>query len=473
MSSGVTPQVGDRMSTERFARDGYRISYPWCRRDAAVAIALYAIAAALNLVSVWAVSRSLVLMGEEMSVSIRDVVFSVEQRAQASIWSTNFGAPVYYWIASHLDPSYSLFSARRWKAVAMALLAPLLYLVLRRRLGCGRPAAAFGGLVVALLPGVAMFGWLATENGLETVVGSAGLYLATSRRGLWRTAPVLAGISVTTYTSGVAWATVILAVCAWRAWRSINRNRELLVVAAAAVVAAGVVLFPRLWWVVGPQRLVAGGGTVDGRVVDNLINLGEQLAVSGRSYYFFSDAPALGSAVLAAATALCVFIAGTRRAVGPWLAVAAVTVVLWLPAGNVPGVRRAVALAVVAAVVLGVALDVLARKQLHPALTGLLAVGAAAVVVPLAVGAAAWQQEYLRGEQVLVADFPIPPGPMPPTFAAWDAQLRGGQLTVQEMINRHDGLRTVAVIWMLADRTGAGTAGLPTPPEIVTATLQR
>ena len=150
--------------------------------DPVLCAALFLFATAVNLASVLAVGPSLVLMGEEMSVSLRDVLFSVEERAQASIWSTNFGGPVYFWMAAHLDPHFSLFSARRWKAVAMALLAPLVYLVLRRRLRCSRAPALLGGVTVVLMPGVAMFGWLATENGLESVLGAAGLYLATSRR---------------------------------------------------------------------------------------------------------------------------------------------------------------------------------------------------------------------------------------------------------------------------------------------------
>ena len=109
---------------------------------------------AINLASVWAVPRSLVLMGEEMSVSIRDPLFNLETRTQASAWSTNFTAPIYYWAASHLDPSYSLFSARRWKALAMAAIPPLLYFVLVRRLACTRAVAVFGGLVAALIPAI-------------------------------------------------------------------------------------------------------------------------------------------------------------------------------------------------------------------------------------------------------------------------------------------------------------------------------
>jgi hypothetical protein len=126
--------------------------------DAVLLVALYTAALAVNLASVRAVAGAQVLTGEEMSVSVRDVLFTVDQRAQASPWSTNVGAPLHYWLASHLDPAYSPFSARSWKAAATALLAPLLHLVLRRRVDCTPAAAALGGATVAVLPGVAMFG---------------------------------------------------------------------------------------------------------------------------------------------------------------------------------------------------------------------------------------------------------------------------------------------------------------------------
>ena len=441
-------------------------------------VTLYLAAAAVNLVSVAAMDTGQILTGEEMSVSIRDVLFSVEQHAQASVWSTNFGAPVFYWVASHLDQDYSLFSARRWKACAMALLAPLVYLVLLRRLGCARPAATLGAATAVLLPGVAMFGWLATENGLETVLGAAGLYCATSARRVRRAAPLLAGLAVTTHTSGLAWAVVILAVYVVRAARPDGAGRHhrpvrpwvrVLDVLSALVVPVAVVCFPLLWWTVGPKRIISGGGVWDGDALANLGNLGHQLAVDGESYYFPGTDPALGSTALAVAALLAAVLATRRRAVWPWLAVAAGTVVLWLPAGNAPGVRRAIALSVVAALVLAVAVDMAWRA------TGVrtaVPVAAAAVLVllPLLGSTVTWQESFASGERRLVADFRVLPGPMPATFARWDLQLRTGVLTPRVMIDHFDGLRTMAVVWMLADRTGKGTNHLPRPEEIVAVT---
>lgn len=435
--------------------------------------ALYVFALGVNLLSVAAVASSQVLMGEEMSVSIRDVLFSVEQRAQASIWSTNFGAPVYYWLASHLDPDYSLFSARYWKAAAMALLAPLAYLIATRRLGCGRPAGLLAGTTTVLLPGVAMFGWLATDNGLETLVGAAGLYLATSSRVWWLLAPIAGGLAVTTYPAGIAWALGILAVSSRRALRSDYRE-DGVAVALASVLGLAVILFPLYWWQDGPRRIVTGGATADGDLLGNLANLVHQLAVDGESYYFFAQLPALGSGALAAVVvAAAVMAAGLRwRRVAPWLLVAAFTVLLWLGMGNMPGVRRAIALSLVAALVLAVAVDLLVqllpgRRHVAVGIAGLL------VCVPLLAALLQWQVGYWSGAARLVADFPVAPGPMPPTFAALDADLRSGRLTAEQIVTEQDGIRTLAVVWMLADRTGRGTDGLPAPDEIVAVCLQR
>lgn len=431
-------------------------------------VGLYLLACAVNLLSVRAAATPLVLMGEEMSVSIRDVLFSVEQRAQATVWSTNFAAPVYYWLASHLDPSYSLFSARRWKAVAMALLAPLAYLVLRRRLSCGVGPAALGGVATMLLPGVAMFGWLATENGLETLVGAAGLYLATSQRRGWLAAPILAGLAVTTYPSGMAWAAVILAVSGWRAIRS--GWRVTLAALASGLVGLGVVLLPLWWWQAGPERIVSGGGTLEATPLANLMNLAHQLAVSGRSYYYFADLPAFGSAPLAAAVGVVAIMTAALRwqASWPWLAVGAATLVMWLPTGNMPGVRRAVALSLIAALVLAVTADIVAQVVSVRARPWIVAAAAVAVCAPLAVSLAGWQSDFRAGRQTLVADFPIAPGPMPPTFAAYDAALRSG-MTAEQAADVQNGRRTTAVVWLLAERTGRGVDGLPSPAEIVSA----
>jgi hypothetical protein len=446
------------------------------RRDSLIAIGLYVLTLLIYARSVSAVATVQVLTGEEASVSIRDVMFTVEERVQATVWSTNFFGPVYYWIASHLDPYYSLFSARRWKAAVIALLAPLVFLTLRRRLGCGYTPAAVGGGTVALIPGVAMFGWLATENGLEAVWGMAGLLLATARRRGWQVAPVFGGLAITTYTAGAAWAAGIGLAVLVRALSSERRWRDLALVAGAAATALGVVLFPRLWWTVG-ERIVAGGGTLQLEIMPgNLAELGRMLTRDGTSYYYFAALPALGSLWLAlAAGAALVAALVTRPRIWPWVVVVVVTVVVYVPSGNVPGVRRTVALAVVAALALAVAVDLLASALAggkRPALARAAVVGAAAaILVPLGVGLADWQDGFARGvpARALAIDFPFPlrsGASMPETLDYLTEQLRSERMDAEEVAATWEGERTLAIVRLLAERRGESTTGLPTAEEI-------
>ena len=181
----------------------------------------------------------------------------------------------------------------------MALLAPLAFWTLRRRLGSGRLGAATGALAVSLVPGVTAFSWFATENGLEAVAGMAGLLLATSKRRGWWLAPVLAALSISLYGSGLAWALAIGLVLVWRILRDGAHSRtEVAPVIAASVLAVGVLVFPLYWWRGG--KIIAGGGepSLSGAPVA-LGHLSTELLRSGDSYYYFTDQPALGAWPLA------------------------------------------------------------------------------------------------------------------------------------------------------------------------------
>ena len=90
----------------------------------------------------------------------------------------------------------------------------------------------------------------------------------------------------------------------------------------------------------------------------------------------------------------------------------------------------------------------------------------ALIVLPLVGGLAAWQHAYATGAQRLEAGFPIAEGPMPPTFSDYEARMRSGALTIDQMMREHDGERTLAVVWMLADRNGRDTSQLPGPAEL-------
>ena len=243
----------------------------WLRRfpvlDILMINLLYLVAAAVNSLSVDAVSTSQVLTAEEMSVSIRDVLFTVHAHSQATGWSTSFSVPFYYWIGSHLGEPFDLFTGREWKAVTMALLAPLVYLVLRRRLGCTVTLSAFGGVLVSLLPGVSMYGWLATEAGLESVLGVIALLVATSLRRWWPASLVIAAVALITYPAGAAWLFACAAVCVARHRRellTVGEKRAMMVAIAGAV---AITILPFFWWTSGPRRILLGGGTLGGEPV--------------------------------------------------------------------------------------------------------------------------------------------------------------------------------------------------------------
>jgi hypothetical protein len=428
---------------------------------------------AVNLCSVEAVSVSQTLTGEEMSVSIRDVLFTVQARAQATGWSTSFSAPFYFWIGSHLAESFGLFTGRGVKAATMALLAPLVYIVLRRRLGCNGAISAFGGIFVALVPGVAMFGWLATENGLDSVLGVVALLLSTSTRRWWPASVVVAAAALVTYPTGGVWLLACVAVCYQRMRRTQPAVREALSMSLATAVAVLIVISPLVWWTSGPRRTLVGGGTISGQPVEHFTMLVRQLAVSGRSYYYFSDDPALGSPGLAIVVLMCLLAAARRRfsVLWPWLLIAFATVVLWLPTGNMPGLRRAIPLSIVAVLVVAVALDMLWRaRPTRATVVALTAIGAG-IIFPLIGATVAWQQAYRTGAQRLEADFPIAQGPMPPTLWGYYDELNSGGITIDQMMRDDDGARTLAAVWMLADRNGRDTSRLPAPADIARVAL--
>lgn len=424
----------------------------WDRWDVALAGALWVAAAAGY---VWlAVTSAPVLTGEEASVSMRDVLFGVEQRTQASVWSTNWVMPLWCWAWSHLDPSYSLWSGRQAKAVALALLAPLVFATLRLRLACGRPCAVLGGALAVLLPGVAVFASTATENGLEAVPGLATVLLATSRR-WWPLAPVLGGLAVGTYTSGLAWAAAAVVAVLVAVARQPGRWWQALLGLAAG---AAVVVAPLWWWTVGPQRIVLGGGRVDGTAGD-LVLLDRLLGRDGNSYYYFADLPAFGHPlVYALAVSAAVAVLWWRARWWPWLLVAVATVALWMPAGNMPGTRRVVALVVVGALAIAVATqhltDLVGRRVVRGAVLG---AAAAAVLVPLAVVLAGWA----AARPGLPVDWPAPPGPtMAAGLDALDADLRAGRVTLEQLAERTGDSRAAALVVLLAERRG-DAAGLP------------
>ena len=434
-----------------------------------IATGLYACAAVTGLFSVAAVNTQQLLSGEEVSVSFLDVV-GVSGRFQSSRYATNFAGHVQFWLFSHLDPAVDLFYGRTCKALAMALLAPLVYGTLRRGLGCRPAAAALGALGAVLTPGVDAFAWLATENGLEALWGMAALLLSTSRRRGWVLAPLLAGVAVSTYGSGLAWAGAVLAVVVVRLVRSRRRWRELGPVAAATVAGAGVVAFPLIWWR-GGGRILVGGGSADTAMPGTALgSLWRELAERGDSYYYFTSAPALGSLWLAVVL-LAAVVVGTalRPALWPWTATLVLTVALYAASGGVLGVRRAIAIPVVALMGLAVVLDRLVHSRSRRTRVVAVAVVAALTVIPLGAQYLDDRSGLASGRYRIHHDFrvPLPAGrTMPEEVALLTEQLNSGALTYRQLAMQREGERSLAMIWLLAERHHADLTGLATPADI-------
>ncbi|TFV87499.1 hypothetical protein E4P40_11215 [Blastococcus sp. CT_GayMR20] len=437
--------------------------------DVALAAALYGVAAVLGLASVAAVNAQQLLTGEEASVSALDVV-AVPARFQPTEFATNFAGHLHFWAFSHLDPDIDLFYGRDGKALTMALIAPLVFLTLRRRLDCGRTVSVFGALLAVLLPGVSALAWLATENGLEAVWGLASLLLATSRRRTWVLAPVGASIAVSTYGAGLAWAAAVALVLAARVVRSDRRLRDATATGVTSVAAVGIVLFPLVWWREGGRVLVGGGSPEDAAPGVALTTLVEELAGGGDSYYFFTHAPALGSPWLAAVlTGALVAATAWRPALWPWTATVALTVILYALSGGILGARRLIAVPVVAAIALAVALELVSGRLLPRARTVLVTAVALAVLGPLGVQHLDMRTEWATGRYALPDDFLFPMAEgrtMPEEVAALTADLNAGEATYREVARERDGGRSLAMVWLLAARRGGDLTGLAGPEDI-------
>jgi hypothetical protein len=160
-----------------------------------------------------------------------------------------------------------------------------------------------------------MYGWLATEAGLDSVLGVIGLLMATSSWRWWPASLVAAAVALVTYPTGATWLVVCLIVCVLRLHRELpSAAGRLTTVLAIACAVAGVNL-PFFWWSSGPRRILVGGGTIDGDPLEHLTMLVHQFTVSGRSYYYFSDAPGWASPASAVVIIVCMLVAVCARPV--------------------------------------------------------------------------------------------------------------------------------------------------------------
>ncbi|MDD7966946.1 hypothetical protein [Actinomycetospora lemnae] len=435
---------------------------PWGRADLVVAVVLYAAAAAWFLWLAAGASAQGVITGEEASVSHRDAM-ALAVRWQPSIWSTNAAGQLFYWAAGHLDPDYGLLYARKWKAVATALLAPLLYATARRRLGCGRPSAVLAGVVGVVVPAVSLLAWVGIETPLDVVAGLAALLVVTSRTRWWWLGLVLAGVAVSLYTAALASAAAVVVVALVRAVRA---PLAFLVGAAGGAL---VVLAPLAWWRNGGIVVTGGGraGPQPAAAGENLRDLAGHALDSGSSYYWFADLPALGAPWIAAVLAGAALVGTAARSgqLWPWVLAGLLAVGLYAVASGVPGTRRVLLVATVLGLAAAVGVDVLtgfggrAVPVVVPAVVPLLVL--VVVATPMTTATTAWRAEVAAGRPALPIDWPFPVDPggdQASTLARLADDLRAGRTTPRAVGDGWGGTRTLAMIFMLDERAGRAPA---------------
>jgi hypothetical protein len=428
-------------------------------RDALACVALYVVVSVVYLLVVRAADVQQVLTGEEVTVTFVDPI-ALEQQFQYTHFSTNFAGHVFFWVASHLDPSFDLFYGRTAKALALALVAPLIYVTLRRRLQTGRVAAVVGALVGAILPGVVSFSWVGIETGLDSVWGLAGLLLVTTTRRGWWFAPVLAGIAVSTYGGGIPWAFAIGVVALVRLVHSIRQRRWTVVatVVVAGLVGIGVIFFPLAWW--GGGVVLSGGGTLGlAGARGALGGLLRELAIAGDSYYYFTSQAALGSTGLAVVVLIAMIAMIARRPDSwPWILVVVVTLALYVVSGGVLGVRRAVSIPLIGALAVGYLVDrigVRSRQRSRVVSAVAVAVAAVALLAPLALQVEQNRTALAAGEPALPRDFVFPSEgreTMPETIDRLAERIRDDPAAADQIAAEFEAERAFAMIVLLDER---------------------
>jgi len=307
-------------------------------------VGLYRIQVLLILALVFAAGQQQLLTKEEASSTFVNPVF-LQLRLQHHLYGTNFYAYAFWGGAGALIPG--LFYGRFAMAAVMALLPPIVHLYLRRRFSWPGSQAFLAAIAIGLLPGVIGFSWIGVEYGLPAPVGFLALWLA-----LFESPLAIAGscfaaaLAAGTYGSGL----VFLPVVFFHQLPRLRKPELRHSVIAGGALAAAVLLFPVFWWTNVQTLFVGGAGvpSVEGGF-DRLADLFRELFVHSGSYYFFTNGtPALGSVVIgmAALAGMAVMMIREPSRSWPVFMVSAVTLALYAPAGNVPGVRRTIPLVV-------------------------------------------------------------------------------------------------------------------------------
>jgi hypothetical protein len=405
---------------------------------------LYAIFFAAAISLVFAANSQELLTKEEASSGFVNPTF-LAFRLQHHIFSTNFYAYVYLWLASHLLPG--LFYARFAKAAIMALLPCFVYLYLRKGFEFGSLQAFLAALAVSILPGYITFSWIGTDTGMETPIGWCALWLALfDTPAAILASSFLAALSAECYGAGVVF---LIAVAASHLVR-FHRSRLRVLLAGFAVMLA-VLLVPVFWWT-NVQTLMTGGAgdpTIHG-AGGRLVSLAKELFLRGDSYYFFSNgAPALGAGfieLIVIAGFITVLLQDRRRA-WPLILISVLSTGIYAVAGNVGGVRRVIPLVVC----LGVFACLFLKSRATSRMLSVRAAAYGAMAVWLAIAAS----EFLSVRQGLASgriqlprdfDFPIPPGK---TMASAIGGILNGSVALPADLAGYEPDRTLSILYVL------------------------
>ncbi len=362
---------------------------------------LFAVGVAINLALVHCANAQSWLTGEEASVAFKDVVF-LRLRLQHDRFDTNLGGHIIYFLAQAIHPNPGIWYGRETKAILMALAGPLTYLF-ARRLGLGRVPSVFSAVCLLLFPGFSSFSWIGMEAGLDVLFGGLALYLAYGQSlWNWPIAAAALGFGILVYGGAAAFVLPVAAMIGWRVWH--DRDRKSLILAlVAAGIFVGVLSLPSLWWN-NTAHAYRGGATIELLKSPVLfLRLVYESLYKPHSYYFFSTSPSLGGILMLPVLAAGVFVSGRRRALWWPLWLVALGSIGLYSIATPTGVRRAIPLVFVAALLLAEILDRAMNSRQIPRAAAM--IGSLVIILLLGGQTFATARALHSGQLVLPHDF--------------------------------------------------------------------
>lgn len=426
-------------------------------------VALVLTQLAINYYLVSAANSQGILTGEESAMNFRDMFFTTE-RLQHNGYATSFTSYGFYAVCFKLFPSPDSFYGRWCKATVMALFSACVAVYGYRRLKLTPFGAGIAGTLVGIMPTMAAFSWLATDQGLEALWGISSLLLVGTGAG---SAIALSGLVAglgSHQAAGLVFLPVLLLELYfyWNESRGWKRLRW--VVGALAMLALGL-LMPMIWWTNHVRGFFGGGELVwqlaplierNGKLLFN------ELFIAGKSYYYFSDFPALSNPLLVAALVFGMILAVVGwRIWWPVLMASAGILAVVLVAGGVPGLRRFVIFFPMAALFIGGFCDY-AKSGLFGKFPSKIATALTVAMILALLLWPAWQVralagKYKSGEIALPADFEFTLVP------GWKmAYTVDFLLDNPESLKRNRHLlnydRLMAMLFLLGEKNGKGVS---------------